>query len=289
MKHLKDILQEGILSDIDSTVNNMDNDAEKAKLLSWLENYETYFSDLVIEDDNSIFFKSFKILNNTEFDGFPEYIKFSKKFQHFMPAVMIRNCPNFKKFNNFIPALSFLNILYCTGFEGFKNSKIERVDNALNIVSCPEFSTFEQFPECYKFSIRDCNIKNLNTLPKDMNTAWLSLEDLPQLNDISNMPNTVRDLVLYKLPKLKNITIPDSVSRLICEKIKAKPEDILINNPEFRNRIIKRAAKLDYNDKEVQVMLNVGTNEHTFWLGKKFLCTETGSTDENPKGQKYAF
>ena len=179
--------------------------------------------------------------------------------------------------------------MYCTSFEGFENSKIKRVDSALNIVSCPEFSTFEQFPDCYKFSIRDCNIKNLNTLPKDINTAGLSLEELPQLNDISNIPNTVRDLVLFKLPKLKNITIPDSVSRLICEKIKAKPEDILINNPEFRERIIKRAAKLDYNDKEVKVMLNVGTNEHTFWLDKKFLCTESGSTDENPKGQKYAF
>lgn len=294
MKNIIDIY-EGILSDVETTINNMDSDLIKAKIQQWIDSIKlSNDSDLTIEPDNTILFTKFSVTNDDNFTGFPDFIKLSPKFNQrtYAPSVLIRNCKNFKSFGiDMPPYICYLNIIDCPNFEGFIDStyNIQHITSSFNIINCAN-AKFELVPRTMAWlCFRNLpNIKDMSCL-RGSNIKTASIEDLPNLKSVDELPWSITQLLIFRCPRLRKIKyLPPNLEGLYLHKNGVNPAKLLSENDVLRADVIAGKTKMEYNQEPVRVMLNLNSNENTLWVKNKFLCTASGST-ERPTSNKFQF
>lgn len=287
MKDLyKHIVSEGILSDIDTSIDKMDVDASQARVYKWIEDNITPGNrpSITVYEDGSISFITLTIYNNDNITEIPDFITYHRYMNDMKPTIYIHNCKNFKSLGKLFPFVHSIRIVDCPKFEGFQScTKLHRILSDCTITRCDDFQLTDDIPDCRILEINECpKVKDLSGIRRrEVHTLCLRKVNVTNVNDI---PWECQKLILYSLPKLNSMTyLPPGLEELYCSNLKIKPGEILRDNEEFRKTLTTSKGKFLYNENCIFKSLNVGTQQYDFFYKRKLICTGDGKLPEKTK------
>lgn len=199
-----------------------------------------YVGDLKINEDGIVSYRSV-IINDENFEGFPDYIKFENDTR-FGAQLIIKNSKKLKEASHF-PAAKRLVFQFCENFTRFSKD-FDSYAEEVCITECPKFETLEGMPSVNYLELEYTpNIKNL----KGINNCYLSFAARETgLQSLDGIENTyVQTVLLSANRQLTDISmLPKSVTRLLIR-----------GSRQFMdvNELIKHCPNVDFNKAHLEL------------------------------------